>query len=49
MLKVNARVQPRTARAQSLKITFLLGCYVSIVMKIMPEHLPTVFKLHVKF
>ena len=48
MLKVDARVQPRTARAQSLKITVLL-CYVSIVMKIIPEHLATLSKLEVKF
>ena len=49
MLKVDARVQPLTARAQSLKNTILLSCYIAIAMKIIPEHLETLSKLHVKF
>ena len=49
MLKVSARVQLRAVRAQSLEIVVLLLCYVSIAMKIIPEHIIALFKLPVKF
>ena len=49
MLKISARARLRTACAQSFKITVLLRCHASIVMKIIPEQLVTLVKLPGKF
>ena len=43
MLKFSARIQLRAARVQSFKIADLQWFYVSIIMKIVPEHLLPIF------